>query len=94
MRNVKIYMFIILYAYAIIGIYSIVGIWVIGTDMSSFFPNIDFFFPHFQAYSVLIGLLIASIFAFLQSERYHKILGGLFLFFWLLGLILFAQVYV
>jgi hypothetical protein len=79
---------ILSYTYALTGMYYVLLAWVHQTRLEGFIPDIDILHSPFGFYSMLIGLPLGAIISFLQKRVKSKLIGGIFLFFFIIGLIL------
>jgi hypothetical protein len=91
MKNLHTLLKYTIYGCSLPGMYIIIDSVLCEIGGRAYLPYIGAFVTDFGFYSMLIGLPVASIFAFFQRDRRSKILGFIFFVFFIIGLVLIDQ---
>lgn len=84
----------LLISYGLLGIYYVLANLLYGTDYQSFAPDFDFLRGFVGLYSMILGLPLAAITAFVQKKILYSFLGIVFVVFFVIGIYLLNEAFV
>lgn len=88
MNKIRFLFNVFIYAYGVVGIYTVTHDWLRAYPLDIDFPKVRLITSSIGFYAILIGLPFASLLSFARKGIKNKLLGFLFLFFFVLGLLL------